>query len=245
MGHWIFNAASRGLVIAPFMTLAGCQTTENDTQTSAIQPSAVQSVEIEPYLQFQYANHYSVFRTTGLTSGLAGAYDFCARHPQDCGRVPQNKFYRQIDSATWQSIHDLSQTLIQSADDNDIYGVPEFWAYPDQGVGDCEDYQLYNRRRAVNHYGVNPLQLMFIAVMHQQADGTSSGHLVQAAQTRDQGWMVSDNLSGDIYALNEIYQRYPEILKISFNIGEWYDIEPINRPSSDIVTAAGPVSLQP
>ncbi len=38
---------------------------------------------------------------------------------------------------------------VRAADDIDQYGSREFWAYPQAGYGDCEDFALEKRRRLI------------------------------------------------------------------------------------------------
>ncbi|MER8961637.1 transglutaminase-like cysteine peptidase [Mesorhizobium sp. M0622] len=36
-------------------------------------------------------------------------------------------------------------------------GVPEYWSYPDDNLGDCEDYALENRRTLMRKAFASPV----------------------------------------------------------------------------------------
>ena len=76
--------------------------------------------------------------------------------------------------------------------DYDIYGKDEVWAYPDKGVGDCEDYVL-EKRRELNRLGMSLADLLITVV--RKPDG--EGHAVLTVRT-DKGDYVLDNLTDKV-----------------------------------------------
>ena len=48
--------------------------------------------------------------------------------------------------ATIVNINNSVNTRIKPRTDMENYGVEEYWSYPDNGYGDCEDYALEKRR---------------------------------------------------------------------------------------------------
>ena len=83
-----------------------------------------------------------------------------------------------------------------------IYGKDEVWAYPDQGVGDCEDYAL-EKRRQLAAKGISLSNLLITVV--RKPDG--EGHAVLTLRT-DRGDFILDNLSDELRPWQKTGYRY-------------------------------------
>ena len=59
---------------------------------------------------------------------------------------------------------------IEPVSDQDNYGVAEYWAYPDNGKGDCEDYVLLKRRELMR-LGFPREALLITVVRDQMGEG--------------------------------------------------------------------------
>jgi predicted transglutaminase-like cysteine proteinase len=67
------------------------------------------------------------------------------------------------------------------------WGVEDRWDYPDDGFGDCEDYQLLKRRLLVQAGLPRRAMRMTVVIDHE-----GTGHAVMIART-DRGDFVLDN----------------------------------------------------
>ncbi|TIU52620.1 MAG: transglutaminase, partial [Mesorhizobium sp.] len=99
----------------------------------------------------------------------------------------------------------------------DIYGKDEVWAFPDKGVGDCEDYVL-EKRRQLYRMGVSLADLLITVV--RKPDG--EGHAVLTVRT-DRGDYVLDNLNDKVKAWDETGYRFLKRQAID-NTGRWVSI---------------------
>ncbi|TGR36053.1 transglutaminase, partial [Mesorhizobium sp. M1C.F.Ca.ET.195.01.1.1] len=94
--------------------------------------------------------------TGGLTSQPIGHYDFCKQHPGECSIRPASLAPATLTDGLMRKLLNVTARVnasVKPMSDMDIYGTDEVWAYPDKGVGDCEDYVL-EKRRQLSRMGV-------------------------------------------------------------------------------------------
>lgn len=133
--------------------------------------------------------------TGGLTSQPIGHYEFCQRNKAECAVRVRDSGPLTVTDDTWKLITRVNRAVnsaVTPMSDFDIYGKDEYWAYPDQGIGDCEDYVL-EKRRQLAAKGI-PLSNLLITVL-RKPDG--EGHAVLTVRT-DRGDYVLDNLTDDV-----------------------------------------------
>lgn len=132
---------------------------------------------------------------SGRTSQPIGHYDFCQRKPQECSIRPVDRGPLALDQAVWGKIDQVNRAVNQAVrprSDLEIYGQEEWWAYPVNGVGDCEDYVLEKRRRLAAA-GISLSNLLVTVV--RKRDG--EGHAVLTVRT-DRGDFILDNLNNEL-----------------------------------------------
>lgn len=127
--------------------------------------------------------------TRGATSQPVGHFDFCKTYPAECGRNADVRPIRLTDRA-WATIVEINAAVnngITARTDQEIYGVPEHWAYPTT-EGDCEDFALL-KQYMLEREGF-PRSALLMTVVRQR---NGEGHAVLTLRT-DRGDMVLDNL---------------------------------------------------
>lgn len=150
-----------------------------------------------------YANSARILLAE-FTSQPIGHYEFCKRIPTECRPNPVS--VEKFDSAWALGLaatvnSEVNQKILPESDLK-IYGKAEVWAYPTQGLGDCEDYVLEKRRR-LQEAGL-PLSKLLITVV-RKADG--EGHAVLLLRLED-GDYVLDNLRGWIVPWSRTDYRF-------------------------------------
>lgn len=163
------------------------------------------------------ASNVGAMITGGLTSQPIGHYEFCNRQPGECAiRLRDNGPQKVNDAllATIGRINMAVNTAIKPLSDYDIYGRDEFWTYPDQGVGDCEDYVL-EKRRLLAAEGIS-LSNLLITVL-RKPDG--EGHAVLTVRT-DRGDIILDNLNDELRAWHKTGYRFLK-RQASTHTGRW------------------------
>jgi predicted transglutaminase-like cysteine proteinase len=162
----------------------------------------------------------SAMATGGLTSQPFGHYDFCRANPAECAVRPADLAPAAMTGALWKQLAGVTVAVnaaVKPMNDYDIYGKDEVWAYPDKGVGDCEDYVLEKRRR-LSKLGLSLADLLITVV--RKPDG--EGHAVLTVRT-DKGDFILDNLTDKVRAWDQTGYRFLKRQAID-NTGRWVSI---------------------
>jgi predicted transglutaminase-like cysteine proteinase len=162
----------------------------------------------------------SAMATGGLTSQPIGHYEFCKANAQECSVRPRDLGPARLTAALWRALSDVTVAVnaaVKPMSDLEIYGKDEVWAYPDKGVGDCEDYVLEKRRRLAK-LGISLSDLLITVV--RKPDG--EGHAVLTVRT-DKGDYVLDNLSDKVRPWSQTGYRFLKRQAVD-NTGRWVSI---------------------
>lgn len=174
----------------------------------------------------------------GLAEPPSGYLGFCRRHPGECAdnrvRVSARTYSSrpELTADRWHellSVNSHVNELVRPQTDEEIYGLAEFWTYPN-GRGDCEDYVLLKRRLLMKRGW--PESALLITVVR---DEYGEGHAVLTVRTA-QGDFILDNKHSRIVRWSET--PYQFIKRQSYrNPRLWVSLMPMRDGSS--VGAAG------
>lgn len=163
------------------------------------------------------ASGVGAMATGGLTSQPIGHYEFCQRLPAECSIRIRDRGPLVLDDAVWKMIGRVNVAVnraVKPMSDFDIYGKEEYWAYPDQGVGDCEDYVLEKRRQLAAR-GISLANLLITVV--RKPDG--EGHAVLTVRT-NRGDFILDNLHNELRPWQKTGYRFLK-RQSSTHTGRW------------------------
>jgi len=135
-----------------------------------------------------YATEY------GKTLPPVGFVNFCARHPEDCKPKGAKPVKLAMSPERWNLLYQVNTYVngkIAPVSDQDLYGEPEYWAYPTD-AGDCEDYLLL-KKRYLENLGFPASALLITVVL----DERNEGHAVLTVTTTG-GDFVLDNRRNEI-----------------------------------------------
>ena len=159
---------------------------------------------------------------TGKTSQPIGHYEFCQSHSAECSVRTRRDPRVRLTPQKWNQLVGVNaevNTDIKPATDEQIYGVPEYWAYPDKiGEGDCEDLVLLKRRDLIKDGW--PTGALLITVVRQK-DG--DGHAVLTVLT-DRGDLILDNLNPRVLVWNATDYEYLK-RQSEYDSGQWVGID--------------------
>ena len=130
----------------------------------------------------------------GRTLPPIGFVKFCAGNPDDCKPNGQGASKLAMSPDRWNLLYQVNtyvNSKIAPVSDQDLYGQPEFWAYPTD-AGDCEDYVLL-KKRYLQGLGFPASALLITVVL----DEKNEGHAVLTVAT-DTGDFVLDNRRDDV-----------------------------------------------
>lgn len=119
-----------------------------------------------------------------------GYIGFCLHDPKECEGGTDKPKSMELTPARWTEINqvnDFVNTSIPQVEDQANYGVAEYWGYPNERGGDCEDLALLKRKMLIER-GWAPEDVLITVVREWNGDG----HAVLVVST-DKGDYVLDN----------------------------------------------------
>ena len=120
---------------------------------------------------------------------------FCHRMPAECDVDPREPATIPLTAALWRMLSGVNRRVnarILPITDLAHWGVVDRWDFPDDGFGDCEDYQLLKRRMLIER-GLPRRALRMTVVL----DEIGEGHAVLMVRT-DRGDFILDNKTDTI-----------------------------------------------
>ncbi len=127
---------------------------------------------------------------TGEARPVLAWVDFCRRNPVECALDPAHPTSITLTPRIWQTIVATNRKVnsaIKPVTDQEHWGVVDRWDFPDDGYGDCEDYQLLKRKLLVER-GLPRRALRMTVVIDEE----EQGHAVLMVRT-DRGDFILDN----------------------------------------------------
>ncbi|TPL85464.1 transglutaminase [Mesorhizobium sp. B2-3-14] len=177
-----------------------------------------------------YAAGPAYMHTGGRTTQPVGHYEFCQRIPGECNEKTAKGAPVDLSRKLWAtivSVNNSVNTRIKPRTDMENYGAEEYWAYPDNGYGDCEDYALEKRRELMNA-GVPAGDLLMTVARQPNGDG----HAVLTVRT-SLGEFILDNLETKVLSWTDTDYTYLK-RQSTENSGVWVTI---NDGRSDAVAS--------
>jgi len=145
------------------------------------------------------------FMPTGdITSQPVGHFEFCRREPGECSQKSARPTPVELTRELWTLLVEVNNTVntsVMPSTDQDLWGVEEFWSYPDI-YGDCEDYVL-EKRRLLMKAGVPAADLLITVVRQPNGDG----HAVLTVST-SMGDFILDNMESRILPWSETEYQF-------------------------------------
>ena len=168
--------------------------------------------------------------TGGAARPIIAWADFCRRHPVECrvdGGEPETV---AMTPQLWRLVTEVNLKVnraIKPLTDAEHWGVVDRWDFPDDGYGDCEDYQVLKRKRLADA-GV-PRRVMRMTVV---LDENNEGHAVLMVRT-DRGDYILDNKRDEVLPWHQT--GYVFVKRESQDDVAWVSL---NNSSGPIATAA-------
>lgn len=168
------------------------------------------------------------------TEGFVGhRLNYCARYPDDCqsfGLPEDKKILFHLRDDLLQEVIDVNRAVnwrVKYQDDQVQYGESEYWAYPDQDRGDCEDYVL-EKRRELRQKGWPAWALLIVQVWATDENGDRQAHAVLSVRFAE-GDLILDNVIGDVvpwqYSPHDLVSRQSPA-----HAGTWEEINDLREP---------------
>ncbi len=160
-------------------------------------------------------------QSRGPASSPVGFIQFCRTNMPDCVGTAEAPPIMVLTKARWDELLAVNtevNTRVIPTTDLDNYGVPEWWAYPDNGRGDCEDYALEKRRQLMQHGW--PVGTLLMTVVRDQ---NNDGHAVLTVRT-DRGDLILDNQNPQVLIWSKTPYQYIK-RQSPVDVSHWESIE--------------------
>jgi predicted transglutaminase-like cysteine proteinase len=138
--------------------------------------------------------------SVGEARPVAAWYKFCERFEQECAVDALEEEFIALNAQSWillQTINGQVNRQIKPLTDEEHWGVVDRWSFPEDGSGDCEDYQLLKRQKLVAA-GLSRRSLRMTVVIDEKGEG----HAVLMART-NKGDLILDNKTDRIMHWHE------------------------------------------
>ena len=171
-------------------TLCACASAPSVSASSDV--SAIPSSPGTPAQFGQLEQSVASGRTAKPPSGFLA---FCERNPGECRVIRNQPSTMRFTQETWEKLETVNNVVnqaIRPLDDDEHYGVAEFWTVPVDGQGDCEDYVLA-KRKMLALLGLPEAALRITVVLNANL----VRHAILTVVT-DRGDYVLDNAQSDI-----------------------------------------------
>jgi predicted transglutaminase-like cysteine proteinase len=160
---------------------------------SALAACMLSALVTAPAVAQQFAS-LSIFGRPSKTYGPAKPIEawikFCTRYGDECRVDAYEPETIELTAKIWALITATNRNVnrrIKPSTDAEHWGVVDSWDFPDDGKGDCEDYQLLKRKMLVEA-GLPRRAIRMTVVIDEERQG----HAVMMVRT-DRGDFVLDN----------------------------------------------------
>ncbi|MBF9233386.1 transglutaminase-like cysteine peptidase [Microvirga alba] len=163
----------------------------------------------------------------GSAKPIQGWVEFCRQYPSECAVNTAEPATIELTPQIWKTITSVNQsvnTKIKPVTDMEHWGVVDKWSFPDDGKGDCEDYQLLKRRTLAQH-GL-PRRAMRMTVV---IDELGEGHAVLVLKT-NKGDYVLDNKRNAVLPWDRT--GYVYVKQESQQAAAWVSLGGVTSPTS-------------
>ncbi|MBX9933894.1 MAG: transglutaminase-like cysteine peptidase [Methylobacterium sp.] len=137
----------------------------------------------------------SVIEENGSAKPVAAWTVMCGRYPAECGVDLSQPVTIALNPAVWRTLTSVNRRVnarIKPITDIAHWGIVDRWDFPDDGFGDCEDFQLLKRRMLIER-GIPRRALRMTVVI----DDIGEGHAVLMVRT-NRGDLILDNKTNAI-----------------------------------------------
>jgi predicted transglutaminase-like cysteine proteinase len=139
-----------------------------------------------------------------------GWLHFCAAQPAECEPAPALPSLVQLTADSWAELNRINTIVngeIGPISDEEHYRIYEqnilnWWTYPDDGKGNCNDYVLM-KRKLLTEAGWPKAALLMTVVVDQHGDG----HLILTVRT-NRGDLILDNMRQEIVPWDRTGYRF-------------------------------------
>lgn len=183
---------SLALAAGTVMWLAGCQATGSIGNRLSAPDGAVQFAGTQTNSVTEAVHRMPTGQHVVPPYGYIG---FCLRNAHECEGGTDTPHYAGLTPARWSElnqVNDFVNSSIRQVEDAENYDRAEWWAYPNERGGDCEDIVLLKRKMLIERGW--PAEALLLTVAREW---NGDGHALLTVTT-DKGDYILDNKNWQI-----------------------------------------------
>jgi predicted transglutaminase-like cysteine proteinase len=164
---------------------------------------------------------------SGNAKPVAAWTDFCRRHPAECAIDAAEPATVAMTPETWRTIVTVNRRVngrVKAMTDRSHWGVIDRWDFPDDGFGDCEDYQLL-KRKLLAERGLSRRAMRMTVVI----DELNEGHAVLMIRT-DKGDYILDNKTNAVLPWEQT--GYVFVKREGHDTAAWVSLGGVGSPTA-------------
>jgi predicted transglutaminase-like cysteine proteinase len=153
--------------------------------------------------------------------------EFCERLPNECAVDTTELRIVPLTEDVWETLLLVNRqvnTEIWPITDQQHWGVEDRWDFPNDGSGDCEDYQLLKRKMLIDR-GLPRRALRMTVVIDEE----NAGHAVMMVRT-DRGDLILDNKRDAV--LHWKQTGYTFVKREGQDGTAWVSLEAVTSPAA-------------
>ncbi|MFO1150252.1 MAG: transglutaminase-like cysteine peptidase [Alsobacter sp.] len=131
-----------------------------------------------------------VLQSGGPARPILAWVEFCQKYERECRVDVREPETIRLSASAWRTLNEINAAVnhsVTSVTDLEHWGVVDRWDFAQDGLGDCEDYQLLKRKR-LEQAGFSRRAMLMTVVL----DENNEGHAVLMVRT-DRGDLILDN----------------------------------------------------
>jgi predicted transglutaminase-like cysteine proteinase len=164
-----------------------------------------------------------------------GWLHFCGAQPAECEPEQASPVLVRLTAQSWSELNQINTIANREIDpvgDEDHYRIYEqdilnWWTYPDDGRGNCNDYVILKRKLLVEAGWPKAALLMTVVV-----DRHGDGHLILMVRT-DRGDLILDNMREEIVSWDRTGYRFVK-RQSALDPNDWVSIQAEGDPRTAV-----------
>mgnify|MGYP003385942884 CR=1 FL=1 len=172
--------------------------------------------------------------TDAYVSAPAEFLDFCNRYPEDC-LPPSNGISRvNLDASHMRDLNvtnsDVNDTIFFNSDVDTV----DYWDYPQDNIGDCEDFVIEKRKRLMDRGW--PEDSLLITLVNKRVPDYAgrTGHAVLTVRTAQGDYVLDNDIRSAVPWTAAMRVFEPVMMQTQMDPKVWATVKPVTVPRRDV-----------
>jgi len=176
--------------------------------------------------------------TQGYVSAPAEFLDFCARYPEDCLPPSQGLTRINLDASRMRDLNVVNSDVNDTIFFNSDLEAVDYWDYPQDNIGDCEDFVIEKRRRLMDRGW--PESALLITLVNKRVPDFAgrTGHAVLTVRTAQGDYVLDNEIRSAVPWATAMRVLEPVMMQTQMDPRIWAKVVPMPIPRRDVDSGA-------